>query len=307
VLDPRLIRLDEVAKLAKGELNALLGSRVELVVEAPAALACVRADAEQMTRVLTNLALNAREAMPEGGRLVVEFEEVTLDRRYAVGHPPLRPGRYVLMAVTDSGDGMDAEAVRRVFEPYFTTKPLGRGAGLGLSTVYGIVKQSGGFVWVYSEPGIGTTFKIYLPQARPARGAQPLVPPASTDSPTSTVRVLLVDDDDAVRQLIADVLEDQGHQVTSAARPTQALELASAMGPFELLLTDVIMPEMGGRELARRLQARQPDLRVVYVSGYAGEALLQQGNILRGEIFVQKPFSEQALLGSLALALARAR
>jgi CheY-like chemotaxis protein len=121
------------------------------------------------------------------------------------------------------------------------------------------------------------------------------------------VRVLLVDDDDAVRQLIADVLEDQGHQVTSAARPTQALELASAMGPFELLLTDVIMPEMGGRELARRLQARQPDLRVVYVSGYAGEALLQQGNILRGEIFVQKPFSEQALLGSLALALARAR
>jgi CheY-like chemotaxis protein len=240
--------------------------------------------------------------MPRGGRLVIEFADVTLDGRYAASHPAVRPGDYVMMAVTDTGQGMDPDTQGRVFEPFFTTKPVGAGTGLGLSTVYGIVKQSDGFIWVYSERGIGTTFKIYLPRvpgAAPAPERSGLGPAKPRNG-----RILLVEDDEAVRELMKDLLEAQGHTVFCAAAPDQALELHASAGPFDLAVTDVIMPGIGGRELARRLAERQPGLRVLYVSGYAGEALALAGGIDRHEAFLQKPFSERALLDAVASGLA---
>jgi CheY-like chemotaxis protein len=284
----------------------VIGEDVDLAVVVPERTGSVRADPGQMVQVLLNLAVNARDAMPRGGRLTLEFCDVELDERYAVGHPPLPAGRYVMMAVSDTGHGMDAETQRRVFEPFFTTKPEGQGTGLGLSTVYGIVKQSGGFVWVYSEVGIGTTFKVYLPHVEdsaepsPAAAREPMPPLAA---PPAGTRILLVEDDDGVRELMADVLETAGYSVVAAGRPLRALELAPSLGPIDLLVTDVIMPGMSGRELARKLIEGQPGLRALYVSGYAGEALARHGGIDRGERFLQKPFSERGLLASVAAAL----
>jgi two-component system cell cycle sensor histidine kinase/response regulator CckA len=272
----------------------------------PERLASVRADPGQMVQVLLNLAVNARDAMPSGGRLTLEFADVQLDERYAVGHPPLQAGRYVMLAVTDSGHGMDAETQRRVFEPFFTTKPEGHGTGLGLSTVYGIVKQSGGFVWVYSEIGVGTTFKVYLPSVdEPAEAVAPapLAPPSASVGLPAGTRILLVEDDDGVRELMADVLEAAGCVVVAVSRPVQAVEVAASMDRIDLLVTDVIMPGMSGHELAHRLMERQPALRALYVSGYAGEALARHGGIDRGERFLQKPFSERGLLESVVAAL----
>jgi nitrogen-specific signal transduction histidine kinase len=305
VLEPRVIRLDEVAKDARGMLERLVGEDVTLVIAAPSELASVRADPGQIVSVLVHLAMNARDAMPRGGRLTIEFSEVTLDARYAASHLPVRPGQYVLMAVTDTGEGMDTHTKGRVFGPFFTPKPMGVGTGLGLSTVYGIVKQSEGFIWVYSEPGVGTTFKVYLPRLDQPAGSTraPEPAPAGGRPQAAGSRVLLVEDDDDVRALMADILETEGYQVSPANQPSVALDLAERSEPFDLVVTDVIMPGMGGRELARRLSERQPGLRTLYVSGYAGEALALAGGIERQEFFLQKPFSERALLDTVADAL----
>lgn len=314
VLEPRVLRLDQVALGARDTLARLLGEAVELVIAEPRELSSVHADPEQLVTVLVHLAMNARDAMPDGGRLTVEFADVTLDSRYSLTHRPLTPGDYVMMAVTDTGAGMDEYTRGRVFEPFFTTKPIGTGTGLGLSTVYGIVKQSEGFVWVYSEPGIGTTFKVYLPRvATPAdAGAHPGSPagrPGSAAANASPLaggrraRVLLVEDDEEVRALMADVLEAAGHDIASAGRSQDALDLVARCPAFDLVVTDVIMPGMGGRELARLLTARQPALRVLFVSGYAGEALALSGGIDRRESFLQKPFSERGLLEAVSAAL----
>jgi CheY-like chemotaxis protein len=233
---------------------------------------------------------------------VIEFADATLDARYAAGHPPLVPGEYVMMAVTDTGHGMDGETLARAFEPFYTTKPIGVGTGLGLSTVYGIVKQSDGFVWIYSEPGHGTTFKVYLPRLAGDRGDE--TRSAARPVRARHGRILLVEDDDSVREVISDVLSGQGYSVEAASGADQALELQSRSAPFDLLVTDLVMPGIGGRELASRLGERQPGLRVLFVSGYGGEALALTGVIEPHEAFLQKPFSERSLLEAVASGLA---
>jgi CheY-like chemotaxis protein len=241
--------------------------------------------------------------MPHGGRLTVEFANADLDERYAAAHPPCHPGRFVMLAVSDTGQGMTAETLKRIFEPFFTTKPEGQGTGLGLSTVYGIVKQSGGFIWAYSEVGIGSTFKIYLPRVEEAEAVA--VPGATPrPHPGAGARILLVEDDESVRTLMADILGEAGYSVVSAGHPTSALALAASDRSLDLLVTDVIMPRMSGRDLAQRLSAERPGLRVLYVSGYAGEALARHGGIEIGEHFLTKPFSERGLLDAVAAAIA---
>ncbi len=305
VLEPRVIRLDSVVADARKMLERIIGEDVELAVAVPESLGSVKADPGQMVQVVLNLAVNARDAMPRGGRLTIECADTDLDERYAVGHPPFVAGRYVMMAVTDTGQGMDIETQRRVFEPFFTTKPEGQGTGLGLSTVYGIVKQSGGFVWVYSELGVGTTFKVYLPRIDEPPEPVPVAqqPPAPRTSGKSGARILLVEDDDGVRELMTDILETEGYVVLATGHPAAALELAPSLGIFDLLVSDVIMPGMSGHELAIKLAELQPGLRTLYVSGYAGEALARSGGIDRSERFLQKPFSERALLEHVAAAL----
>jgi signal transduction histidine kinase/CheY-like chemotaxis protein len=304
VLEARVVRLDELAAEARGMLERVLGEDIDLAFCAPAELGSVRADPGQVVQVLLNLAVNARDAMPRGGRLTVEFDDVELDGAYAASHHPLPPGRYVMMAVTDTGHGMDAETQRRVFEPFFTTKPEGQGTGLGLSTVYGIVRQSGGFVWVYSEVGHGTTFKVLLPRVDETPETLPREGATRPRPPRPGLRILLVEDDPGVRAIMQDLLEGEGYFVDAASRPEEALELAAKDHAFDLLVTDVIMPGLGGRELARRLQELHPGLKAVYVSGYAGEALARHGGIAPGERFLQKPFTEVAFLVIVANALA---
>jgi CheY-like chemotaxis protein len=302
VLAPRVIRLDRLVSSERASLERLLGDAVELTVVPPRSLGSVRADPGQIVAAVCQLASNARDAMPKGGRLVIEFADATLDARYAAGHPPLVPGEYVMMAVTDTGHGMDGETLARAFEPFYTTKPIGVGTGLGLSTVYGIVKQSDGFVWIYSEPGHGTTFKVYLPRLAGDRGDE--TRSAARPVRARHGRILLVEDDDSVREVISDVLSGQGYSVEAASGADQALELQSRSAPFDLLVTDLVMPGIGGRELASRLGERQPGLRVLFVSGYGGEALALTGVIEPHEAFLQKPFSERSLLEAVASGLA---
>jgi two-component system cell cycle sensor histidine kinase/response regulator CckA len=305
VLEPRVLRLDTVAGEAQKMLERIIGEDVDLAVVSPGELGHVRADPGQIVQILLNLAVNSRDAMPKGGRLTVEFADCVLDESFASRHPPSTPGPYAMMAVSDTGHGMSAETVSRIFEPFFTTKENGKGTGLGLSTVYGIVKQSGGFIWVYSEPGHGTTFKIYFPRVAQPLDERPAVAEAPRPAPSrSGARILLVEDDAGVRGLMAEILEAAGYVVTVAAHPAEALALVEAMPePIDLLLTDVIMPGMSGRDLARELAPRRPGLRVLYVSGYAGEAIARHGGIEPGGRFLQKPFSEVDLLQRVAEAV----
>ncbi len=302
VLAPRVVRLPSVVGDARQMLERVIGENAELVVSAPETPSCVRADPGQLVQVLLNLAVNARDAMPRGGRLAIETRDVEVDETLARVHSPLAPGRYVQLTVRDSGQGMDAETQKRAFEPFFTTKPEGEGTGLGLSTVYGIVKQSGGFVWVESELGAGTSFTLLLPRVdEPAPTATAGTTAAEVPRAAGR-RILLVEDDDGVRELMSDVLEAAGYHVVSSGRPAHALELVHA-SVFELLVTDVIMPGMSGSELARAAVAERPGLRVLFVSGYAGEAVARrEGAGLDGH-FLQKPFSERELLASVAAAL----
>ena len=305
VLEPRVLRLDRVVEEARDMVGRVIGEDIELVVGVPRELGHVRADPGQVVQILLNLAVNARDAMPRGGSLTVEFADVTLDERHAASHRPMTPGRYVMMAVTDTGTGMDTKTLSRLFEPFFTTKPAGRGTGLGLATVYGIVKQSGGFIWAYSEPERGTTFKVYLPRVDAPLDAATAAAKTPLPEPTRRgARILLVEDDAGVRDLVAEILLARGYAVEVAAHPREALELVErSPGRLDLLLTDVIMPGMSGRDLARALLERQPDLRVLYVSGYAGEAVTRVGGLEPGQRFLQKPFSERDLLRHVAEAL----
>ncbi len=243
-----------------------------------------------------NLVLNARDAMPEGGRITIETRNEEVDREYVASHPLVRPGPYALLAVTDTGTGMDAATQARIFEPFFTTKETGRGTGMGLSVVYGIVHQSGGEVWVYSEVGVGTTFKIYLPRiddavVELARKAQ------SGALPRGVETVLLVDDEAALRELIRQVLERNGYSVLVARDGTEALRLAKEhAGPIELLMTDVVMPGLSGTKVAELVAADRPEIKVLFVSGYSDDAVVRRDLMAPGTGFLSKPFALEAVL-----------
>jgi CheY-like chemotaxis protein len=254
----------------------------------------VRADPGQIEQAVVNLAVNARDAMPEGGALRLETKNIFVDPVFAGQHKGMRPGEYALIVVTDTGIGMD-EAVRsRLFEPFFTTKPKGKGTGLGLSTTYGIVKQSGGYIWADSAPGKGASFSIYLPraQAEPDRVSEK----PAVESVRGTETILLVEDEPEVRSLVERVLRDQGYQVLVADRPSEALTISLRSDlRLDLMVTDIVMPEMNGWELARRLKPHRPDLRVLYLSGYADESITRQGVLDPGVTLLEKPFRPRDL------------
>jgi CheY-like chemotaxis protein len=258
-----------------------------------AGLGTVRADAGQIEQVIMNLAVNARDAMPAGGKLTIETSNVTLDEEQARFHPPLTPGNYVLLAISDTGGGMDSETQSRIFEPFFTTKGT-KGTGLGLSTVYGIVKQSGGYIWVYSEQGKGTTFKIYLPRVADAveSPVKIAVPTESVAIEPGTETILLVEDEANLRYLARQFLEKQGYRVIDAADGAVAMQIAVAHeGVIHLLLTDVIMPGMNGRELAQHILEIRPNVKVLYMSGYTENVIGRNGTLDAGVRLLQKPFT----------------
>ena len=295
VLQTRVLDLNAVVRGLETMLRRLLGEDVRLEVALGLDLGAVRADPGQIEQVVLNLAVNARDAMPEGGRLTLETANVSLDEEYARAHPGASAGPHVLLAVSDTGTGMDEATRSRLFEPFFTTKAVGKGTGLGLSTVYGIVKQSGGSIWVYSEPGRGATFKIYLPRVD-APVEEPLAVRAPAPVRGGHETVLLAEDDAGVRDVVASTLEQKGYRVLRASDGQVALELARALtDSIALLITDIVMPGRTGRELAETLGAERPGLKVLYLSGYTDDAVVRHGVLEAGVPFLQKPFTPAAL------------
>ncbi len=306
VLKPEVTDLNETVRLLEKILGRLIGEDVRMRFELSPELGHVRADPGQVEQVVMNLVVNARDAMPGGGELLIRTSNARLTGSDLQRHRYVHPGDYVLLEVIDSGSGMTREIQERVFEPFFTTKEQGRGTGLGLSTVYGIVKQSGGYIWVDSEPGEGTRFRIYLPRVTAEPG--PRAPrPAVSQTLEGTESVLLVEDELAVRVLVRRVLERAGYTVVAASNGREALELARRRdpeeSPFDLLLTDVVMPEMSGPELANELGAVHPGLRILYMSGYNDEAIVHHGVLEAGTALIEKPFTPEGLLRRIREAL----
>jgi two-component system, cell cycle sensor histidine kinase and response regulator CckA len=295
VLQTRVLDLNALIRTLERMLQRLIGEDVKLEISLAAELGAVRADPGQIEQIVMNLAVNARDAMPSGGRLTIETANVELDDGYAQLHPGVVPGPYILLAVSDTGTGMDAETRSHLFEPFFTTKEQSKGTGLGLATVYGIVTQSEGHVWVYSEPGRGATFKIYLP--RVAESVEPL-PLAATGRTAGggAETVLLAEDDPAVREIASEVLAHRGYRVLRAPEGQTALEMARAhAGTIALLVTDIIMPGMTGRDLAEALVLERPGVRVLYMSGYTDDAVVRHGVLQAGLPYLQKPFTPEDL------------
>ncbi|MBI2502490.1 MAG: response regulator [Candidatus Latescibacteria bacterium] len=295
VLEPRVLDLNTVVRELEKMLGRLIGEDVELVAKLSPDLGRVKADPGQLEQVLVNLAVNARDAMPQGGRLTIETRNVDLDQAYANHHATIVPGAYVLLEVSDTGVGMDAATQARIFEPFFTTKEPGKGTGLGLSTVYGIVKQSEGYIWVYSEPGQGTTFKIYL--SRLTEDAQPVVQEEVVQMARGSETVLLVEDEAPLRQLAALILREQGYTVLEAGRGEEALSLsAQHQGLIHAVVSDMVMPGMSGPELVETLRTLRPELKVIFISGYSADIVGQRVALKPGTAFLQKPFKIHALL-----------
>ena len=306
MLAPKILNVQSVVAEMEKILRRLIGEDVQLETSSAPDLGLIKADRSQIEQVILNLAVNARDAMPQGGRLTIETANVELDASYS--HPPavLSPGRYVMLAVTDNGCGMDAETQAHVFEPFFTTKEKGKGTGLGLATVYGVVKQSGGYVWVYSEPGRGTSFKIYLPRI------EETAVPAGRDSKSEmqipergSETILLVEDEKGVRELAREYLASSGYTVIEAEDGHTALELAAMhVGPIHLLLTDVVMPGISGRELAERVSQIRPGIKIIYMSGYTDQAVVHHGILRNDAVLLQKPFTLMTLAAKLREMLA---
>lgn len=294
-LEPTALELNEIVRNMEKLLRRLIGEDVELAARLDPALGIMKSDAGQVEQIIMNLAVNARDAMPHGGKLTIETANVEVDDEYASKHAEVRPGSYVMLAVSDNGSGMTAEVQSHLFEPFFTTKDPGKGTGLGLATVYGIAKQSGGHVTVYSEPGHGSTFKVYFPLAQEAaERAEPK--PAAAPLPSGSETILLVEDEEVVRELGRRILDMHGYRVLAARNGREALAICEAHGDsIAALVTDVIMPEMSGRALAERLAERWPGVRVLYLSGYTSGAIAQHGVLEPGVEFLQKPFSPAAL------------
>jgi CheY-like chemotaxis protein len=303
ILAPEVLDLGAVVSRLSAMLGRIIGEDIELIIRTPKSLGLVSADRGQLEQILMNLAVNARDAMPSGGRLCIDVADVDLDETFTARHPGSAPGPHVMLAVSDNGCGMSDEVRARLFEPFFTTKEMGKGTGLGFATVYGIVKQSGGSIWVYSEPGMGTTFKIYLPRtvAAPCPDTRDS---ARAERLDGTETVLVVEDQIEVRQVVRLTLQRRGYHVIEAGGPLEAEAGARAHhGGIELLLTDVVMPHMSGSELARKLRQHRPGMRVLYMSGYTDDEVVRHGVLSRDTAFLEKPFTATALLRAVRCAL----
>ena len=298
VLEPKVLDLSSVLANTEKMLRRLIGEDIELATNLKPGLGRVKVDPGQIEQVIMNLAVNARDAMPQGGKFVIETANVEVDEDFARIHTPMTPGNYVMVSVSDTGCGMDLATQAQIFEPFFTTKPKGKGTGLGLATVYGIIKQSGGFIWVYSEPGQGATFKIYFPCLEEVA---PTARQAKVRRPTKLARgketILVVEDEIGVRSLVCETLKSDGYKTLAAEGAAQALKIAEQYKkPIHLLLTDVVMPLTGGKELATRLLALHPESKVLYMSGYTDDAVVRHGISDGGTPLLQKPFLPNALL-----------
>jgi two-component system, cell cycle sensor histidine kinase and response regulator CckA len=305
VLTPVVLSLNDLIRDAEKLLRRIIGEDIEINTALAGDLGAVRADPSQLQQVLLNLAVNARDAMPRGGKLTLETRNVDVGPDHPSSHGVVTPGRYALLTVADSGVGMDEDTKAHIFEPFFTTKPAGEGTGLGLATVYGIVHQSGGFIWVYSEPGRGSTFRIHLPLVDSAAVSVERAAPVRA-APGGSETILLVEDEELVRRLACRVLQGYGYHVMAAASGKGALELIGAgCHRLDLLVTDVVMPGMSGRQLAEELQIRQPGLKVLYLSGYTDDAIVRHGVLEQEVSFLQKPFSRDTLLQKVRSVLDR--
>jgi PAS domain S-box-containing protein len=299
VIMPRVISVNSVISQTEKMLRRLLGEDIQLGLELHPEVSNIKADPTQIEQAIVNLAVNARDAMPTGGQIFIETANVHLDETYAKSHLGVQPGDFVMIAMTDTGHGMDAATRQRIFEPFFTTKEQGKGTGLGLATVYGMIKQSGGDIWVYSEPGKGTTFKLYFPRA--VEGVAERTDSnngATTHAGNETV--LVVEDEKPVRDLTVRMLQQLGYKVLSAASGAEALEISNSFsGKIALLLTDVVMPQMSGQQVADVLLGTRPDLKVLYLSGYTESTVIHHG-VGSGVDFLPKPFSRETLSKKLA-------
>ncbi len=305
MLAPSVLNIQGVVADMEKILRRLIGEDIELVSVNAADLWRIKADRSQIEQVILNLAVNARDAMPRGGKLTIETENVEFDNSQARLPVVLTPGRYVMLAVTDNGCGMDSETQAHIFEPFFTTKEKGKGTGLGLATVYGIVKQSGGYIWVYSEPGQGTTFKVYLPRVEEGLTPQE-VREVSQNIPRGTETILLVEDEQGVRDLAREYLEISGYKVLVAENGAAAVKAASEhKGAIDLVMTDVVMPGLSGSELTKRIEAIRPGIRIMYMSGYTDQAIVHHGILGPDIVLLQKPFTLNALAHKLREALAK--
>ena len=296
VLQLRVMNLNSVVEEMGKLLPRLIGEDVELVVRPAQELGAIRADASQMEQIIMNLAVNSRDAMPNGGKLFIETRNADLDQTYTASHPLMKPGAYIQLTVSDTGCGMDEETQSHIFEPFFTTKEKGKGTGLGLATVYGIVKQSGGFIWVYSELDKGTSFKIYLPRVDQVEEHSGAATP-NAEVPTGSETILLTEDEQDVREIAREFLESGGYKVVEAKDASEAVQLARQhSGAIDLLVTDMVMPGMTGQELAVQLQREYPGLCIVFMSGYSEHAAMEMANADPTVRLLSKPFSRGALL-----------
>jgi two-component system cell cycle sensor histidine kinase/response regulator CckA len=298
VLQLKVLDLNRAVSSLGLMLRRLIGEDIDLRLELRPDIGRISADPSQLEQVLMNLVVNARDAMPQGGTLTIETANVELDSAYAGRHLAVKPGPYVLLAVSDTGSGMDEATKQRLFEPFFTTKPPGKGTGLGLSTVFGIVKQCGGSVEVYSEPGRGSSVKIYFPRIDQTVPAEADAGKRKLSRGTETI--LLVEDDEMVRNLVRETLEREGYRVIGAGDPIEAQSSADSFrGKIQLLITDVVMPRFSGKELARILLERRPDMKILYMSGYTDSAIVNSGILQKEVAFLQKPFTPAALAGKV--------
>jgi CheY-like chemotaxis protein len=297
ILQPRVLDMNSVVGTVEPMLRRLIGEDIT-ITSSCAARGYVVADPGQLEQVLMNLVVNARDAMPQGGPITIETRNVDLDEHYSSEHAPVVPGRYVMLAVGDTGVGMSRDTKEHAFDPFFTTKEAGKGTGLGLATVYGIVKQSGGYVWIYSEPGLGTTVKIYFPEVSAVAAFATSEPrTASSETKRGSETILLVEDEEAVRGLTSRILEKQGYRVIPAQHGREAMDIAAKEeGHIDLVLTDVVMPGMNGRGLVERLSGIRPRIKSLYMSGYTDDDIVRRGFIEPSKSFLQKPFTSDSLL-----------